>query len=232
MRGTGSETLGGPREPHSNGAQQVCATSVITSPIIRHALGIPTCRRGVEGGATPLVCQAPWKVWVANSGSGSRRCEHTTVSVQGPLERRTVVEDPELCAEKEYSVRAERSQSLRPLHISSFRPEAWKLGFSNVSVPLQLTSGASIKSAVFSLHSRLCHKISVKPMAVLSVEEVKSLCSWPSSDDLLDIECIEIKFAQLNPLSGRDLSTSGNMDVCGVPIHCLPLLKDHLSPLV
>lgn len=54
-------------------------------------------------------------------------------------------------------------------------------------MPLQLTSGASRKSAVFLIHSGLCHKISGKPTAGLSIEEVKSLCSWPSSDDLLDI---------------------------------------------
>lgn len=113
MRITGNETLGGPREPHSNGAKKVCATSIITLPIIWHALGIHMCQRGVEGEVTPLVCQASWKVWVANSGSGSRWYEHTTVPVQRPLGRYTVVEDPELFAEKEYSVRAERSQSLR-----------------------------------------------------------------------------------------------------------------------
>lgn len=71
------------------------------------------CLRGVEGEVTPLVCQASLKVWVANSDYGGRWYEHRTVPVQGPLERHTVVEDPELCAEKEYSVRAERSQSLR-----------------------------------------------------------------------------------------------------------------------
>lgn len=55
------------------------------------------------------ACQAPWKLWVAKSGTGSRCYEHTTVSVQGPLGCHTVVEDPQLCAEKEHSVRAGRS---------------------------------------------------------------------------------------------------------------------------
>lgn len=52
---TGNKTSGGPREPHSSGAKQVCATRVITLPIIWHALGIHTCQEGCKGEVTSLV---------------------------------------------------------------------------------------------------------------------------------------------------------------------------------
>ena len=55
MQITGSETLGVPREPHSNGATQVDATTIITLPVLWHALGIHMCQEGCKGEVTPLV---------------------------------------------------------------------------------------------------------------------------------------------------------------------------------
>jgi hypothetical protein len=61
---TGSESLGGPREPHSNGAKQVCCTSVITLLIIRHTGVFTRVGRITEVksySSLAPTCPAPWK---------------------------------------------------------------------------------------------------------------------------------------------------------------------------
>lgn len=104
---TGSETLGGPREPHSNGAKQVCATGVIALPIICHVLGTCTCWEDCRvekshpwlASAARLLGRCGWQTLAP--GAGGMNTQMYLSRAPGVLH---YCRGSQLCAEKEHRV--------------------------------------------------------------------------------------------------------------------------------